>query len=120
MDRWPDLVEQTSAELPEETVSISAFYLKAGQGYKMLQTKKEKSLPLGFTFFSLTQKKGKGFYSLLRASNKYGGTCLHSVVTETAHPPVPMRTETEGNVNVGRQPRAQRHKNVGCCVPVLH
>lgn len=82
------------------------------------------------------QKKRKGFYSLLRASYKYGGTCLslfltlplllslkvHSMIIETAHPPVcrPMRTETEGNDNVGREPRAQRHKNVGCCIPVLH
>lgn len=79
------------------------------------------------------QKKGKGLYRLLRASYKYEGTCLslsllppslaeHSVITETAHPPAcrPLRTETEGNVGAGREPRAQRHKNVGCHVPVLH
>lgn len=47
---------------------------------------------------------------------------VHSVITETAHPPEcrPLRTETEGNVGVGREPRAQRHRNVGCHVPVLH
>lgn len=46
----------------------------------------------------------------------------HSVITEKTHPPAcrPLKTETEGNVGGGREPRAQRHKNVGCHVPVLH
>lgn len=88
------------------------------------------------------QEKGKGFYGVLRASYKYGGNMYvslslfflslflsllpplkeHSVITETAHPPAcrPLRTETEGNVGAGRKPRAQRHRNVGCRVPVLH
>lgn len=71
------------------------------------------------------QKKGKGFYSLLRASYKYEGTYLslsllllppslkeHSVIKETARPPAyrPLRTETEGKVCDGREPRAQRHR----------
>lgn len=46
---------------------------------------------------------------------------VHSVTAETAHPPVcrPLITQTGGNVDDGKQPRAHRHKNVGCCVPVL-
>ena len=60
--------------------------------------------------------------SLSLSLSSFAPLKVHSVITETAHPPAcrPLRTETEGNVSVGREPRAQRHRNVGCHVPVLH
>lgn len=42
------------------------FNPKAGQGNKILQIKEE-SVPLGFTFFSLMQKKGKRLLQLAKS-----------------------------------------------------
>lgn len=57
MDRWPHSVEETSAELPEETVGICPFDLKAGQGDKMLQLNKKMCATRFYFLFTNAEEK---------------------------------------------------------------
>lgn len=102
-------------------------------GTKYYRGKRE-SVPLDATLFSLVQEKEEGFYSLLSASYKYLGTCLH-LLSSASLPPFLFKSrvwlkkqpilphaaaDTGGRVCEGREPTAQRHKNVGCRVPGLN